>query len=1127
MTRVRSFLAAGLLVLAAARGAAQPAIVPDAPVMELDELGVYSVGYARPGEVEREFPPGWAGFFEEQTGVACEPFGAQNGKTAFLLHCPWRHGAGTAFQQLVFCLPERADKILLRGATALRTASVGDSDGVTFRLYANGVKLFDYHQTNDLWRDFEFDFTRLRGTNLTLRFEVDPGPRQNPSFDYSLWGARQLVLEGFTPAQVTRPAPPPLSLANLWSGQTLDPAPVGGFAGHSSSSLSNGVARFLYRGPDGSLDYEWRAPQSTNEGLFGTIRLNACLAGDSPVQVPLAGSASLLWTQPAVPVANGWTQDASGCALWRKYSLGSTTATVWIHGRLLGKTLALSIAGDQPAVAAFNAGSWGPVVRRRQMTVPYYDSPVYYLPRENLFASVLLDWTASAATCHRGTETVYEPRTDGTRVPLAERVLFTPAWHLAEVFPNPPNPPSPWRNYLADKVVLDIWDGKFDQLAANLQALAGYGITRCLAIIHNWQRDGYDNGLPAHYPANAARGGDAAMSNLVAAASALGLRCALHENYVDYYPNYEHFDTRDLALDSSGKPQEAWFNPGTKIQSFAVKPPAMARLAAGQSPEIHARYATTASFIDVCSSTPPWFHVDQRAGEPGAARLRQSWDAHRRLWDFERATHQGPVLGEGNNHWYWSGCLDGVEAQFGAGWPSHGGCEAPLAVEFDLLKIHPLQVNHGMGYYNRWWPTESYAKQWAGGPVPMAVLDRYRMQEAAYGHAGFLGSSAWTHLPLAWLEHHLLSPVAERYAAARPVEILHEANGAWLDATALAKLGPAADWSRVRVHYENGLVVTANGSTNQWTVGSWVLPDSGWVAEGAGMTAGTTLRDGVVTDFVDAGTNVFLNARPAADWNLSSHRRVQPTVASFQPVGVRAFQVTYEWRADDPLPRDYRAFIHFCANGEIQAQQDHSLSPAASQWAAGQIIRDGPWNVTLPRLADGDYEWLSGLFDPAGDNGRVRLQGVDDGSSRIRLGVLRLADQGRILSFLPETNAPATDPARWRYQHLNTSNRVVDFGVARTDGSAWLRRDGDRWRLQTWPRERSFTLELSRRRFASPPEIECLDGSSVRVLPVPDGPWWRLPLNGAAEYRWTDPSPRQTSSARLNQPIHADRNGSH
>ena len=390
--------------------------------------------------------------------------------------------------------------------------------------------------------------------------------------------------------------------------------------------------------------------------------------------------------------------------------------------------------------------------------------------------------------------------------------------------------------------LLRTWRKSSRMTMANLAAQSG---------VPGGQLRSYDNALPMHYPANARYGGDAGMSSLVATGTRLGIRCALHENYVDYYPNYDFYNTNDIALDSAGHLQHAWYNPGTRIQSFAVKPDAILRLAATQSPEIHRRYNTLADYLDVHSAVPPWFHVDDRAGEIGAGQLSRVWDVHRQLWAYERDTHNGPVFGEGNNHWYWSGCLDGVEAQFGSGWPGNGGFTAPLAVDFDLLKIHPLQFNHGMGYYSRWWPSESYQTNWAG-PVPMVVLDRYRMQEVAYGHAGFLDSSVYANIPLAWLEEHLLSPVTARYAQARPQEILYENHGAWIDSTAAAKLDDAGVWNRVRVRYENGLVVTANGASNVLALGAWLLPDLGWVAEGAGITAGTTVRDGVIADFADS-----------------------------------------------------------------------------------------------------------------------------------------------------------------------------------------------------------------------------------------------------------------------------------
>ena len=157
------------------------------------------------------------------------------------------------------------------------------------------------------------------------------------------------------------------------------------------------------------------------------------------------------------------------------------------------------------------------------------------------------------------------------------------------------------------------------------------------------------------------------------------------------------------------------------------------------------------------------------------------------------------------------------------------------------------------------------------------------------------------------------------------------------------------------------------------------------------------------------------------------------------------------------------------------------------------------------------------MYDPS-DGTRVHLQGVDDGSSRIRLGVLRLTSSGTVVTFTAETNTPAFDPAAWYGQHLNTSNRVVDFGIARTDGSAWLSREGNLWRLKTWPRTRNFTLEFNTQRFEQPAQVQCIGGAASQVVPVTFGSRWRLPLNGASEYRWTN-SPPRLSVVRSNETV--------
>ena len=70
----------------------------------------------------------------------------------------------------------------------------------------------------------------------------------------------------------------------------------------------------------------------------------------------------------------------------------------------------------------------------------------------------------------------------------------------------------------------------------------------------------------------------------------------------------------------------------------------------------------------------------------------------------------------------------------------HGGEDHVPLLDFDLLKLHPQMVNHGMGYYERWF-RRGYDIRWGHDAGSMEQIDKYRAQELAYGHAGFVGTT--------------------------------------------------------------------------------------------------------------------------------------------------------------------------------------------------------------------------------------------------------------------------------------------------------------------------------------------------------------------------------------------------
>lgn len=1079
------------MVVAALLGAIAQAdllVKPIQKVTRLDDIGLYRVGCTYLDGHKVDFPIGWQGDFDDTSGVACRPFGSQNGRNATLLHCPWRGGTGVTIQEYLVALP-KGRRAVLSGAIAMGTNCVGKSDGARFRIIMNGRVALDELRKDDAWKPFKIDLPSGEGRPVSVRFETSPGPANDPSFDYSLWGDRQLTVEGLPeqPTIKSSKAPPLASASAMASGEV---APIDGEVGKATVSLTDRTAAFVWKGVVGTFRYQWTPSKSDNDGALGTASLVSNLG-----TTPLASGARIKWIAEPHLVGSEVARKGDRVTARQTYRVANQIAHLTIAASLVRRSLVFEVTCDKPLIESFDGGSWGPAMFRKQVSVPYYTGQVTYLPAENLFVNSFLDWTQSNASNQDGTSASYFPLTDGARNTLHDRVVFAASEHVVGAFPAIPNKPSPFIRELGGRMVLDIWGGQFRDISNGLTQLADYGIRDGVAIIHDWQRSGYDNALPAHYPAAANYGGEDAMRGLVQTGKWLGYRVALHENYVDYYPNYERFSEADVSLDSSGKRVLAWYQPGTKIQSFAVQPNATLRLAGEQSPEIHKRYETNANYLDVHSAVPPWFHVDYRAGELGAGRFSRVFQAHRDLWAYERTTHGGPVFGEGNTHWFWSGLLDGVEAQFGSGWPWAQGLSAPLMVDFDLMRMHPLIASHGMGYYERWWDNQTW-----GTLPPISVLDQYRTQEVVYGHAPFLGGAVWNRLPYAWMESNLVSPVAAAYAGQHVANIEYLVAGKWVDADTAAKLG---EWQTVRVTYANGLVVIGNCSGSTFGVAGVTLPKHSWAASGAGITAWSGQKAGKWADYVETATSVFANARNAAFWNLSGLTDVTPAAVGFQQVGARRFRIGVHWNVKEAIRGDYRVFMHYSqpnkelADEGIKFQSDFLPSVPTSLWKPGSRHADGPFDVQVPAgLPDGDYRVGVGLWREG--ESRLPIRGVSDSYGRIQLGVLRVRQNGEVIAFVPELGSDA-DRLKLYAEHLNPGGPVIDFGTIKTNGSVRVRREGNEWVLQTYPRGASFTLLLSSKRFGLQSVVKA-SGNNLPVACV-DG-YWRFKMNGAATYRW-------------------------
>lgn len=108
------------------------------------------------------------------------------------------------------------------------------------------------------------------------------------------------------------------------------------------------------------------------------------------------------------------------------------------------------------------------------------------------------------------------------------------------------------------------------------------------------------------------------------------------------------------------------------------------------------------------------------------------------------------------------------------------------------------------------------------------------------------------------------------------------------------------------------------------------------------------------------------------------------------------FYVVLRWQPRQPVPADYKVFIHVLdANGNLQFQRDKlalsELMPMTA-WPAGENLRD-PYAVVVPaNLPAGEYRVMMGVYDPANQNQRLpaRLNGAPAPNNAILIGMVRI-----------------------------------------------------------------------------------------------------------------------------------------
>jgi hypothetical protein len=650
-----------------------------------------------------------------------------------------------------------------------------------------------------------------------------------------------------------------------------------GFTLAAALSLPAAAVDFTYAGPDCAITYRYRPETGTLRDLQVVYNGGFAFypAYDGGIRlVDLGGK--FLRPQDNLHTTTLLEERFDGGAFIARFrwSANGVSLDFTVRLRLEGKTLAIEFAAERGtgAVLEFGAGRTEGTPNPRVIDLPYGHA---VLLTNGVFVSAVPVVSGSASSgvwpqkslytetsAAFGFSAYYGLLSNGRRNALRETFRLAVSPNVADTFVLPANPVSAYRAELKNRVVLDLWRTSFAEATADVAALAACGFRDLFVILHEWQKYGYDNGLPSVLPAGDGYGGDGELRALSELVRRNGGLFALHTNYIDFYPNSEVWNPADVALDAQGNPVKGWFNPVVPVQSYLLKPSRARAYATGVEADIHSAYGTTAAFLDVHTAILPGFKVDFDARAPGAGRQSETLLRYRDLVAFTRSMHSGPVAGEGLGFSLstWAGHLDAVEADprsyfdYAFGRPAS---RIALIPDYYLRGIRPLLVPHGAGYLERF----------ASKPGPLFSqedIEAYRATTIGFGNAGFLSNPFGKGLDFVETlrDYCFVKHLQTLYLDASPVAVRYNVRGAVLPLSdALRLVVPAAGFDDVddvlreelgciRIDYDNGLKLWVNRTSSRtWDVmrngAVFSLPPSGFLAfKGYEFTAYTALIDG-------------------------------------------------------------------------------------------------------------------------------------------------------------------------------------------------------------------------------------------------------------------------------------------
>ena len=1026
----------------------------------------------------RVMPVGWTGSDPQTRGsVRFQPQQELAGdvRSVIAIHPPWAPGqAGTAWLEYPLHLPE---SVPLRLRTATAVTPRGRGDGVTFRVRvapwdaaegAAGEVIFERHSTAPVWEAAEIELDRFAGQAIRLQFESHPGPDRNTAYDQSYWAEPEL-LAGQPPAVPAFPPVSPTDALALERSEELGTIEIGeqtydvrvwpGARGLLDACVGflNGEQQLFFRGfqvrvlgqrvddPRSAVAWQEIRTEPVADGLqirhaFQTVEGAFELVGR-------------LFLEQGVLRAHFWLDAAPPDQPWFSPHIELLAVDTFCqpaeriyagHGNVLQRPAAFRLNFDGHRLATSHVGF-------------DFDGGISLVQASDLPPKSL---QVDPARRHYSLRTAHNAT-----------LSFIPAatvWQAARQYrETDPREAAGGVARLAGRFVFDLWGGHYRQSREELEHAFRYGLTDALVIWHNWQRWGYDYRLPEIYPPNPRWGTEDELRQLVQTCREADVLFALHDNYIDYYPDAAGFSYENkIAFAADGRPIRAWYNRYRQAQSYRYRAERVAPILQENLRTLARQLQPDAYFIDVWSSIRPYDYWTADGQFYNSASTRDSWAGHFD-WIRQLLGNDAPQISE-SGHDQLIGSLDGATTNhLRVGQPVEGeygwsvwdiDCEDAQRICWFDFAYHDRFILHGAGYSSR------YAGGWEAR-LHGIDSDDYLSTEILTGHPGMVNRPFGRDV----VRKYWLTQDAMRALALRTIEDVEFVD---------------QDLHRQRIRWSGDGQVWVNRGAADWDTGTAVLPVYGFLAKiptaGGLVRASLERRDGLIVETALSPERLYVNGRQPTP----AGARIRPRLLSCDPVSADRVQLRILWDAEDAIPEGYRPFVHFVdADGEIAFQATYDHRDLAAR--RGRLEMSATARLPAPAAKDQRWELRIGLWHP-GLGPRLQLQGPDDGQQRIRLGTLHRAAQATDetdLQWQPLQAGP--DLLRERQ---NPDARPIDFGAVVTAGGCRLSPEGDGLLLVPLPdSERvasQYTLRWDQLPWQLPQpdtiEVLCHDGRVVR-----------------------------------------------